>query len=394
MFEDHRPPEPDKILRVMKAFAEDPRPEKIDLGVGVYRTADGRTPVFAAVKAAEAAIHETQESKGYVALAGDPAFHAAMRDLTLGHSVAPDRIAALATPGGTGAVRQAFDLVRMVRPEAVFHTPAPTWPNHESILGTLGIRWKPYRYYDAALGGLDRDGMQADLAQVRRGDVVLLHGCCHNPTGADLSAEDWDDIAQLLEGTGALPMVDLAYQGFGAGIETDVDGLRGLAARLPELLLAISASKNFGLYRDRVGLLLAVSGKAAEASALQGTLAWLNRQNYAFPPDHGARVVTEILRDPALRTLWAEELDGMRDRIAGMRGALVEALRRETNSERFDFLGNMRGLFSLVGASEAEVEALRRDHGLYMIADGRINLAGLTPETVAPAARALARVLV
>ncbi|MDV7144131.1 amino acid aminotransferase [Tropicimonas sp. TH_r6] len=393
MFENHQAPEADKILRVMKMFAEDPRPGKIDLGVGVYRTPEGRTPVLAAVKQAEARLLESQETKGYVALAGDPAFHGAMRELALGGAVDPGRVAGLATPGGTGAVRQAFELIRIVRPDAVVHCSAPTWPNHEAILDTLEIPWRSYRYYDAETGGLDREGMLEDLSQVSAGDVVLLHGCCHNPTGADLAAEDWDAIAKVLLKRGAVPMVDLAYQGFGLGLEEDVAGLRRLAAAVPELLLTISASKNFGLYRDRVGVLLAMTETPSFAMPVQDTLAWLNRQAYAFPPDHGARVVTEILGDAGLRSLWEEELAGMRGRVRGMREALAEALRIETGCENFDFLLRHHGMFSRLPASPEQVDALRQTHAVYMIGDGRINMAGLVPDTVIPAARAIATIL-
>lgn len=393
MFENHQAPEPDKILRVMKMFREDPRPEKIDLGVGVYRTADGRTPVFAAVKEAERRILEAQESKGYVALAGDPGFHNAMGKLVLGANVPSDRVAGLATPGGTGALRQAFELLKMIRPGVRVHVSAPTWPNHEAILDTLEIQWQHYRYYDPASGAIDRDGMLADLEEVQAGDVVLLHGCCHNPTGADLSLSDWQDITAILKRRGVLAMIDLAYQGFGDGLEEDVAGLRHLVETLPESLLTVSASKNFGVYRDRVGLLLAVSETPEATDAIQATLAWLNRQAYAFPPDHGARVVTEILNDDALSDSWQAELAAMRDRVNSMRTALADALRAETGSDRFGYLAAQKGMFSLLPASPEQVDALRDTHAVYMIEDGRINMAGLTPESVGPAARAIAAVL-
>lgn len=393
MFEFHRPPEADTILRVMLLFAEDPRPGKIDLGIGVYRTPEGRTPILRAVKMAEQRLIDEQQTKGYVALAGDPGFHAAMRELTLGSSVPADRVAGLATPGGTGAIRQAFELIHMVRPEATVWTSAPTWPNHEAILDTVGLPWRPYRYFDRQTGGIDRKGMLEDLAGVQAGDIVLLHGCCHNPTGADLTLDDWKDVTELLVKRGAVPMVDLAYQGFGLGLEEDAAGLRLLAERVPEMLLTVSASKNFGLYRDRVGVLLAICATPASTAAVQGTLAWLNRQSYAFPPDHGARVVTEILTDPGLRAAWVSELAEMRTRVISMRHALAVSLRSETGSDRFDFLQGQHGMFSCLPATPEQVETLRRDHAVYMIDDGRINMAGLVPETVAPAARAIATVL-
>ncbi|MEE4120214.1 MAG: amino acid aminotransferase [Paracoccaceae bacterium] len=386
-------PEPDAILRLMHAFADDPRPEKIDLGVGVYRTEAGETPVMRAVKAAERRLWEEERSKGYVALAGDPAFLDAMRGLTLGDAVEGAHVAAAATPGGTGAVRQALELVRMTTPGATVWVSAPTWPNHLSILTAIGQPFRAYRYLDAESGGLDREGMRADLAQAHPGDVVLLHGCCHNPTGVDLAPGDWARVARDCAARGLLPMVDLAYQGFGDGVEADVAGLRSLARAVPELLLCVSGSKTFGLYRDRVGAVLAVTGDAPARERVAARLAGLNRQAYAFPPDHGARLVTMILADPALRADWEAELAGMRARIAAMRGALADALRRETGSDRFGFLAGQRGMFSLIGATPAQMEDLREEHALYAVQDGRINVAGLTPATVAPAARAIATVL-
>lgn len=382
---------PDKILHIMRLFAEDTRPGKIDLGVGVFRDAAGRTPVMAAVKTAEARLLERQQTKGYVALAGDPEFHAAMRGLVLGAAVAADRVAALATPGGTGAVRQCFEAARLANPDVRVLLPEPSWPNHASILDTMGIAWASYRYYDAATGGLDRAGMLEDLARTGAGDLVLLHGCCHNPTGADPQPADWAEIAMVLGQTGAVPMVDMAYQGFGDGLEADAAGPRLLAETLPEMLLAVSGSKNFGLYRERVGMALAVCATPAEATRAQALLAWLNRQAYAFPPDHGARLVTDILTDPDLRTSWTTELSAMRELMNGNRRALAQALQAESGSDRFGFIAGQRGMFSLIGADPAQVAAMRDEDALYMIGDGRINLAGLTPETIPRAARIIAR---
>jgi aromatic-amino-acid transaminase len=394
MFETLAAPQPDKILRIMQEFADDPRPGKIDLGVGVYRTAEGTTPVMRAVREAERRVWETEQTKSYVALAGAPAFRAALADLVLGPALAGgDRLAAAATPGGTGAVRQALELVRRARPEATVWVSDPSWPNHTAILDTMGMRWRPYRYHDAATGGLDRDGMLADLGTVAAGDVILLHGCCHNPTGADLTLADWQAVAAICADRGAVPMVDLAYLGLGDGVEADAAGLRLLAAAVPEMLLAVSGSKSFGLYRDRVGAVLALTATPAAQAAVQGTLAWLNRQAFAFPPDHGARVVTTLLADPALRADWEDELAQMRARIAAMRMALTSALRDLTGSDRFGFLAAHKGMFSLSGADPAQVARLRLEHAIYMIGDGRINLAGLTPATVAPVAQGFAAVL-
>ena len=393
MFEAATPPEPDKILRLMAIFAADPREDKVDLGVGVYRSPEGKTPVMAAVKTAERRIWDAQDTKGYVALTGDPAFLAAMRQLILGDVVAEARVAACATPGGTGAVRQVLEMVRRLHPQATVWISDPTWPNHPAIIDHLGQRRRSYRYYDHATGGIDREGMMADLAGARAGDLILLHGCCHNPTGADLTRADWQAIAELCARSGAIPFVDMAYQGFGDGLEADAAGVRLLAGSLPEVFVAASCSKNFGLYRDRVGVTLIVTGEGAPRAAAAGVLAGLNRQTYAFPPDHGARVVQEILSDEGLNAEWRAELEGMRRVMEGNRAALVAALRDATGSDRFRFLGGQKGMFSLIGASPEQVETLRENHGIYLIGDGRMNVAGLTGAVIPRVARALAEVL-
>jgi aspartate/tyrosine/aromatic aminotransferase len=393
MFETLTAPELDKILRLMAMFRDDPRRDKVDLGVGVYRTPNGRTPVLRAVKAAEQQIWNTQDTKSYVALAGDAAFHGAMRQLILGNSVPATRVAALATPGGTGAVRQVLEMTRKLTPDATIWISTPTWPNHPSIIEYLGLTAREYRYYDPDTGGLDRVGMLADLEQAQAGDLILLHACCHNPTGADLTVQDWQDLADLFVKTGAIPFVDMAYLGFGNGIEADAVGTRMLAAQLPEVLIAASCSKNFGLYRDRVGIVLAVCGTPAAQIAASGYLAYLNRQNYAFPPDHGARVVETILNDLTLAADWRVELAEMRDGMNASRAAFAAALRTETGSDRFGFLASHLGMFSLIGADPGQVTRLRDEFGIYLVGDGRMNIAGLTPQTIPVVARAVAAVL-
>ena len=390
MFETVTPPEPDKIIRLMGMFAADARTDKVDLGVGVYRSPAGTTPVMEAVKEAEHRIWAAQESKTYVGLRGDLGFLDAMRRLILGESVPADRVAGAGTPGGTGAVRQVLETVHRLNTQATVWISDPTWPNHPAIIDHLGQTRQSYRYYDATTGGIDRAGMMADLAGAGRGDLILLHGCCHNPTGADLLPDDWQEIAALCARTGAIPFVDMAYQGFGAGLEADAAGVRLLATALPEVLIAASCSKNFGLYRERVGTVLIVTEAKAAA---EGVLAGMNRQNFAFPPDHGARVVQEILGDEALGALWRGELEGMRRAMEGNRRALAVALRAATGSDRFGFLAAHRGMFSLIGATPAQVDRLREDHGIYLVGDGRMNVAGLTPETIPRVARALAEVL-
>lgn len=390
MFETVTPPEPDKIIRLMGMFAADPRAGKVDLGVGVYRSPAGKTPVMAAVKEAERRIWAAQESKSYVGLRGDPGFLDAMRRLILGENVAPERVAAAGTPGGTGAVRQVLETVHRLNPQAKVWISDPTWPNHPAIIDHLGQKRRSYRYYDEGTGGIDRDGMMADLAGAGRGDLILLHGCCHNPTGADLLPDDWQEIAAICARTGAIPFVDMAYQGFGLGLEEDAAGLRLLAESLPEVLIAASCSKTFGLYRERVGVVLIVTaGKAAA----EGVLAGMNRQNFAFPPDHGARVVQDILSDEGLTALWREELEGMRRMMEANRRALADALRAETGSDRFGFLAAHRGMFSLIGATPEQVDRLREDHGIYLVGDGRMNVAGLTQDTIPQVAKAIAQVL-
>ncbi|PRX37256.1 aromatic-amino-acid transaminase [Meinhardsimonia xiamenensis] len=379
----------DKILALMEMFRADPRAEKIDLGVGVYRNAQGVTPIMRAVKAAEKTLWETEETKAYTGLAGDPAFAEAMRGLVLGDAVEAGRVAAAATPGGTGAIRQGLELIRLASPGATIWLSAPTWPNHPSIIRYLGMPMREYRYFDAAARGVDFEGMMADLAQAKPGDVVLLHGCCHNPTGANLTLPQWQEVAALLEKTGATPFIDIAYQGFGDGLEEDAAGTRLIAARLPETIIAASCSKNFGIYRERTGILMAVAENAARKPVVQGNLAFLNRQNFSFPPDHGARLVTMILNDAALRADWQAELEEMRLGMLRIREALAAELRRLSGSDRFGFIAQHRGMFSLIGASPEQVELMREKHGIYMVGDSRINIAGLTEAAVPKLAAAI-----
>jgi aromatic-amino-acid transaminase len=344
-----------------------------------------------AVKAAEKRLWEVEETKTYTALAGDPAFHTAMAGLVLG---SPDlsRVAAAATPGGTGAVRLALDLVKRANPDAVVWMPDPTWPNHPALVAAAGLKARTYRYFDAATGAADVAGMLADLAHAGPGDAILLHGCCHNPTGADLTAADWDALAEVLARTGALALIDIAYQGFGDGLDADAAATRMLAARLPEVLIAASCSKNFGIYRERAGLLLAL-GDPARREVVQGNLATLNRLNFSFPPDHGARLVTMILADPALRADWEAELAALREGMLGLRTQLAADLRAATNSDRFDFVARHRGMFSRLGITPDQVARLRAEHGIYMVGDSRLNIAGLNAATVPALARAVAAVL-
>jgi len=379
----------DKILALMQAYKADPRADKIDLGVGVYRNAEGVTPVMRAVKEAERRLVETQETKAYTGLAGDPAFADAMIGLILGDTVARDRIAAIATPGGTGACRQGFELARLANAGATVWHSDPTWPNHVSILKFMGMPTRSYRYFDEATALVDFEGMIADLEGVAPGDIVLIHGCCHNPTGANLTDDQTARIIEVLTARGAVPMIDLAYQGFGDGLEADAAATRAIATAVPECLIAASCSKNFGVYRERTGLLMAISASAAETPVTQGNLNFLNRQTYSFPPDHGARVVTMILTDPDLRADWEAELEEVRTGMLGLRDQLAGELARLTNSDRYAFIARHRGMFSRLGLSPQVVERIRAEHGVYMVGDSRMNIAGLTTETVPKLAKAI-----
>ncbi len=389
MFENLKEQPADKILMLMKMFAEDPREAKIDLGVGVYRNAQGVTPVMRAIKSAERTLWEEQTTKSYTGLIGDPAFGDAMIGLVLGDAVPRANVAAAATPGGTGAVRQAFELIRMANPKARIWVSDPTWPNHLSILNYLGMETVPYRYFDAETRGVDFGGMMEDLGRAAPGDVVLLHGCCHNPTGANLNMVEWQAVVDLLDERGLVPMIDIAYQGFGDGLEEDAAATRLVASSVPECLIAASCSKNFGIYRERTGILMAVAQDAARQAVNQGTLAFLNRQNYSFPPDHGARLVTMILNDDELRADWMAELEEMRTGMLAIRQQLADELQRLTGSDRFAFLAQHRGMFSRLGTTPEMVEKLRRDHGIYMVGDSRMNIAGLNAQTVPILARAI-----
>ncbi|MFT6169247.1 MAG: aromatic-amino-acid transaminase [Celeribacter sp.] len=392
MLNNLKPQPADKILQLMQFYREDPRGTKIDLGVGVYKDASGNTPVMRAIKTAEKQLWEEQTTKAYTGLAGDPAFGAAMRDLVLADTVASDRVAAAATPGGTGAIRQAFELARLANPDVTVWTSNPTWPNHLSILKFMGLPNSEYAYFDEATCTVDFDAMMDSLKGVKAGDLVLLHGCCHNPTGANLTLDQYATVADLIIEKGATALVDIAYQGFGDGLEEDAAPTRLLASKLPEMLIAASCSKNFGVYRERTGCLMAISEDASNTSNAQGSLNFLNRQNFSFPPDHGARLVTMILNDTDLKADWMTELEEVRQGMLGLRTQLSDELRQRTNSDRFDFIGQHRGMFSRIGASSGEVLKIREDYGIYMVGDSRMNIAGLNATTVPILAEAIAKI--
>ncbi|WP_374298463.1 aromatic amino acid transaminase [Paracoccus sp. (in: a-proteobacteria)] len=388
MLSNLKPQAPDSILKLIEEFKADTRQGKIDLGVGVYKDPQGVTPVMRAVKAAERRIWETQTTKAYTGLAGEPEYRNAMAGMVL-KDVPGDRLASLATVGGTGAIRQALELARLANPEVTVYVSNPTWPNHLSIMKFMGLPFVEYRYFDAETRGVDFDGLKADIAKAGKGDIVLLHGCCHNPTGANLSMAQWEEVAAILEKSGAIPLIDLAYQGFGDGLEEDAAATRMIAARLPEVLIAASCSKNFGIYRERTGILFALAEDTAARDLAQGSMAFLNRQNYSFPPDHGARIVSTILSDDALRADWASELEEVRNTMLGLRSQLASELRDLSGSDRFDFIGQHRGMFSRLGATPEQVQKLKSDAAIYMVGDSRLNIAGLNRDTVPVLARAI-----
>ncbi|MFI0395625.1 amino acid aminotransferase [Paracoccus jiaweipingae] len=383
-------PQPaDKILELMGQYRADTRQGKIDLGVGVYKDATGHTPVMRAVKAAEKKIWESQDSKSYTALAGEADYRDALSGLILGDALDAGRVASAATVGGTGAVRQALELARMANPDVTVHVSNPTWPNHISIIKFMGLPLAEYRYFDAETRGVDFEGMKADIAKAKQGDLVLLHGCCHNPTGANLTLDQWAEVADLLEQTGAMPLIDLAYQGFGDGLEEDAAATRLIVSRIPETLIAASCSKNFGIYRERTGLLIAQGADGAARDLAQGSLAFLNRQTYSFPPDHGARIVATILNDAALAADWKAELEEVRQGMLKLREQLASELRNLSGSDRFDFIAQHRGMFSRLGTTPDKVQKLKDDFAIYMVGDSRLNIAGLNAETVPVLARAI-----
>lgn len=390
MFEKLKEQPADKILALGQMFREDTRADKTDLGIGVYKDASGKTPVMAAVREAEKRVWEQETSKSYTALAGEPAYNAAMQKLILNGLVASERLASVSTPGGTGAVRLALELVKRANPEATIWLSNPTWPNHNAIVKALDLKLAEYRYFDAATCEVDMAGLLEDLGKVQPGDVVLVHGCCHNPTGANPTAGDWEKIIDAIEAAGAGVIVDLAYQGFGDGLEEDAAATRRIVERLPEVLIAASCSKNFGIYRERTGILIAVAKEADGAKLAQQNLNTLNRLTYSFPPDHGARLVQTILDDEELRANWQAELEAVRKGMLELRQALADELRKRTNSDRFDFIAKHRGMFSRIGATPEQVERLRTEFGIYMVGDSRINIAGLrNRETVVKLAEAM-----
>lgn len=393
MFENLQPAPTDKILALIGLYRSDPRPEKLDLGVGVYKDRDGNTPVMRAIREAERRLHETQATKSYLGLAGDTAFNAAMLELAFGQTGDRNRMRAAQAPGGSGALRLGAELVKRSRPEAAIWVSDPTWANHVPIIREAGLQARDYPYFDTATGAIRFEAMLATLRQAPAGDVVLLHGCCHNPTGANLDAAQWTALAGMLVEKNILPFIDMAYQGFGDGLEADAAGLRIMAASVPEMIVAASCSKNFAVYRERVGAAMVMAGTGAQADAALGHMLAAARTLYSMPPDHGAAAVRMVLEDPALRADWQAELEEMRLRMLQLRVGLAETLRRQSNSDRFDFIASHRGMFSRLGLTQAQVDRLRDEHAVYMVGDSRINIAGLPEDGLERLAKAIVSVL-
>lgn len=393
MFETLTLAPPDKILSLSVLYRNDPRAEKMDLGVGVYKDSEGRTLIMNAVREAEKRLYDTQTTKTYVGMGGDDGFNKGMLKLVFGEDADLSRMFACQTAGGSGALRTIADLLKKAKPDATVWLSDPTWANHAPILTAGGLKTATYPYFDAATGGVKFDAMVEALKTIPAGDVVLLHGCCHNPTGANLTLDQWAVVADILVEKGLFPFVDLAYQGFGDGLEEDAASVRLLAAKVPEMAIATSCSKNFSVYRDRVGAVILVAPDAERAKIAGSQALIVTRVLYSMPPDHAAAAVRIILEDDALRANWKTELEEMRLRMLNLRTGFAEALRRQSNSSRFDFIAEHRGMFSRLGITEEQVNRLREEYGIYMVGDSRFNVAGLKEDRLEDLAKAVVSVL-
>ena len=389
MLEQLQQQPPDKILALMQTFKEDPRANKLDLGIGVYKNENGQTPIINAVKKAEKILWEQETTKSYTKPTGDSDFQTVMKELIFSDCVSENIISTAHTPGGTGAIRQAFELIRLASPNSKIWISNPTWPNHISILKFLNIPYSEYVYFDKKTCELNFDGMMESLKNTKPGDIILLHGCCHNPTGANLNNDQWKELQQFLCDNQLVPLIDLAYQGFGDGLDEDAYGVRLLAKKCKEVILAASCSKNFGIYRERTGILFTISENEKIKNISSNTLAFLNRQNFSFPPDHGGKLVTLILKNEELKSSWIKELNEMRLNMLDIRKSLAEELRKKSQSNRFDFLETHRGMFSLLGATKDQVLSMREKHAIYMIEDSRVNIAGLNKKRLSKLAGAI-----
>jgi len=396
MFENLKPVAIDPILGLMVAFKADNRAEKIDLGVGVYQDDRGRTPVMASVKQAESRLMELETTKSYQGMAGDPDYNQRMMELLLGkdHSIlSTGRVKSIQAPGGSGALRVGAEVIRRARPESKLWVGIPTWPNHIPLLGSAGFDIKQYPYYDMDARQVDTEKMMETLRQVPVGDLVLLHGCCHNPTGADLTNEQWDSIADLALERGFIPFIDTAYQGLGNGLDQDAYGMRMMAERLPEVIIASSCSKNFGLYRERTGSITFIAETSEQADIVVSQAMSTARSIYSMPPAHGALLVSMVLGDPQLRSQWEAELEEVRLRIKSMRNLLCDSLENNAAGMDFSHIKRQNGMFSFLGITTPQLQRLRTEFGIYIVSSTRINLAGVNSNNIEHLTQSLLTVL-
>jgi len=373
---DLPPVESDSLLALIALAEADPRPEKIDVGVGVYRDGAGRTPILQVIKEAERRLVETQASKSYLGSAGDKRFAELLRPILLGEHAYDDRIVGVQTPGGTGAVRLGMELIATANPNARVFVGTPTWPNHPPMIRASGLEMVEYSYYERAQSIVRFDAMVEALSAGRPGDVALLHGCCHNPTGADLDHDQWAKVTRLIVERGLIPFVDIAYQGFGRGLNEDAHGLRGILAACDEVVIAQSCDKNFSVYRDRVGSLFLKTGAREASETAMAHVFQSAREMWSMPPDHGAAAVHIILEDEHLRAQWHVELTAMRDRINSVRQRIAAA------HPRLAFIGGQYGMFSMLPISKEQVLGLRENYGIYMADSGRFNVVGMSDEQI------------
>ena len=397
MFESLQSVPADPILKLAAMHRDDTNPNKVDLGLGVYKDEQGHTPIMRAVAAAEKRLLDMEDTKTYVGMAGWARYNQLIADVVLGENsaqTAAGRLAIAQTPGGTGALRVLCDFINQAKAGAKVWVGKPTWANHHAIIASAGLTLDEFPYFDAATHSVDFDAMMTKLnADAQAGDVVLLHGCCHNPSGADLNLEQWQAFADLAQAKGLIPYIDIAYQGMGDGMEEDAAGLRIVASQVQEMIVASSCSKNFGLYRERTGTAIVIAKDADTAAVAQGQMNGVIRGNYSMPPSHGALVVQTILDDAELKADWLAELAEIRERIARLRGELVVALKEAGVEQDFSFIQRQKGMFSFLGVNKDQVDRLVNDHSVYLVGSSRINVAGLNNSTMANFAKAVAAVL-
>ncbi len=393
MFSHLTAPTLDPIISLSAAFRNDPRSEKVDLGIGVYKNSLGETPIMRSIQQAQELVMQSQKSKSYVGLAGCEEFNQCMVDLVLGDSPVQERVSVIQTPGASGALRMLADLIRFAQPETTVWLTDPSYVNHKPIMEAAGLKVKFYSYFSPKTKMVNADRMLADLAYAGPKDVVVLHGCCHNPTGADIDFSAWQAITELAQKNGFTPFVDIAYQGFGDGLQQDAQGLRHMAERVEEMLVTTSCSKNFGLYRERTGAAIVLGKNATDAANAKGKLLGLARTTYTMPPDHGAALVRTVLQNEQLTAIWKSELSEMQQRLLTLRQSLCNQLRNQYNTSQFDFIESHKGMFTMLGLTSDQMVRLREEFGIYGVADSRINIAGLTEKDIPYVADAIIKVL-